>query len=97
VLFNFKTIVSKAGQLRVRSQKKKSVHAFISGYILDSPLLMSDFANQNSAVELYYNPYNTDFWTVKETGEFVYGGGLVYIDTKRVSAYNCNMELIKAA
>ena len=35
-LFNVEFIVSKAGQRRVRDEKKKNVHAFVEGFVVDT-------------------------------------------------------------
>src|SRR5210317_1633937 len=65
-----KFIVSKAGQKRVRDEKKKSVHAFIEGYVVDTreadkyidgewsdQEIENGFTNWTCA---YYNPYECD-------------------------------------
>ena len=53
-------IVSKAGQRRVRDEKKKNVHAFIEGYVVSArrSLELLDFGWE----KVYYNPYKTDHW-----------------------------------
>ena len=49
-------LVSKAGQKRVRREKKKNVHAGVSGYVVDS---IPD-AVYDSCSHLTYNPYRHD-------------------------------------
>ena len=59
VLHFCKFIVSKAGQKRVRDEKRKNVHAYIEGVVVDARetdnLLRFEWST------LYYNPYKTDF------------------------------------
>tara|TARA_R110000851_G_scaffold2316_5_gene9103 strand:- start:28 stop:531 length:504 start_codon:yes stop_codon:yes gene_type:complete len=69
-LQNVKFIVSKAGQRRVRDEKKKNVHAFVEGYVADTRKadkyvdgewsdeeIENGFSNWMCA---YYNPYECD-------------------------------------
>ena len=60
VLNDCKFIVSYAGQRRVRNEKKKNVHAFVEGFVVDAnrSLELLDFGWET----VYYNPYTTDFW-----------------------------------
>lgn len=68
-----KFIVSKAGQKRVRDEKKKNVHAFVEGYVVDSREAdnhvdgnKSDedlFAGKSDWLSVYYNPYKCDGFT----------------------------------
>ena len=60
VLKDCKFIVSEAGQRRVRNEKKKNVHAFIEGFVVDArrSLELLDFGWSS----IYYNPYSTDHW-----------------------------------
>ena len=65
VLNDCKFIVSKAGQKRVRDEKRKNVHAFVEGYVVnarktDNLLPMWD--------SLYYNPYKCEGFTNDVTG-----------------------------
>jgi hypothetical protein len=64
-LANVRFVVSKAGQRRVREEKRKNVHAFVEGQWCDFSLLTMLME------ELYYNPYTCDGFTVKSTGEIV--------------------------
>jgi len=60
VLKDCKFIVSEAGQRRVRNEKKKNVHAFVEGYVVDArrSLELLDFGWSS----VYYDPYSTDHW-----------------------------------
>ena len=56
---NFRFIVCRAGQKRVRETKRKNVHAFIEGYW--TPMRLVPWAScYGDWVELYYNPYTCD-------------------------------------
>ena len=65
-----KFIVSKAGQKRVRDEKKKNVHAFIEGYVVDTREADNYVDGEWSDKEIedgfthwqcaYYNPYECD-------------------------------------
>ncbi len=50
VLKDCKFIVSEAGQRRVRNEKKKNVHAFVEGYVVDArrSLELLDFSGRRS-------------------------------------------------
>lgn len=61
-------VVSKAGQRRVREEKRKNVHAFVEGQWCDGN---ADWQGRWPMEELYYNPYTCDGFTVKSTGEIV--------------------------
>ena len=69
-LSNVKFIVSKAGQRRVRDEKKKNVHAFVEGYVVDTRKADNYVDGEWSDKEIengfthwqcaYYNPYECD-------------------------------------
>jgi len=92
ILRDFKTIVNKKGQERVRREKAKNVHAFIEGYVISHVETNRD-ENQQKLLDfkygqLYYNPYKTDDWTDLETGKAVDCGELADIATDFVLAFN---------
>ena len=70
VLKDCKFIISKAGQRRVRDEKKKNVHAFIEGYVADTRKADKYVDGEWSDKEIengftnwicaYYNPYECD-------------------------------------
>ena len=64
VLKDCKFIVSEAGQRRVRNEKKKNVHAFIEGFVVDArrSLELLDFGWET----VYYNPYTTEHWQLAQ-------------------------------
>ena len=59
VLSDVKFIVSKAGQKRVRDEKKKNVHAFVEGLVVN-PRATDHAYSDTPWDELYYNPYECD-------------------------------------
>ena len=60
VLKDCKFIVSEAGQRRVRLEKKKNVHAFVEGFVVDAR--RTDKLGDFYWSSVYYNPYETDHW-----------------------------------
>jgi hypothetical protein len=72
VLFN----VSKKGQERVRKEKRKNVHATVSGFLVslnelgfNKTTTLNDIKEKfgYQIIELYYNPYITDTFQIKDT------------------------------
>jgi hypothetical protein len=63
-------IVSKAGQKRVRREKRKNVHAFVEGVAIDHVDIDVMIASESQSCyeELYYNPYKCDGFTNTSTG-----------------------------
>ena len=86
-LENVKFIVYKAGQERVRKEKRKNVHAYIEGFVIDTRYADNMVDGHKSDEELdkgrsdweniYYNPYecdgfiNTSTERIAESAEFV--------------------------
>lgn len=77
VLKDCKFIVSKAGQRRVRNEKKKNVHAFVEGFVVNAreadhvDSSVSDAAlceGKSNWQLLYYNPYECDGFESSVTG-----------------------------
>ena len=78
VLQNCKFIVSKAGQKRVRAEKRKSVHSYIKGTVVDARATEHILPFKWDI--LYYNPYTTDFWTMESNGKEVESAEWVDVD-----------------
>ena len=76
VLENCKFIVSKAGQKRVRDEKKKNVHAYVQGAL--AKVRETDFLTDDWT-ESYYNPYHTDTFQDVTTGRPITGAKFVDI------------------
>jgi hypothetical protein len=56
-------VVRKSGRLRVLRERKKNVHAFVRGEIMDTK------HNACTKDRLYYNPYEVDSFMVCKTNE----------------------------
>lgn len=69
VLNQARFVVGKKGQQRVRDEKKKNVHAYVTGYVVDARETMGLLPFEWD--ECYYNPYTTDEWTEKETSRHI--------------------------
>ena len=65
MLKDAKFLVSKAGQARVRREKKKNVHAGVSGYVVDN-IPVSKISTE---AFLTYNPYKHESFVMVDTGE----------------------------
>jgi hypothetical protein len=78
VLHLCKFIVSKAGQKRVRNEKRKNVHSYIEGVVVDARKTNNLLPFEWS--ELYYNPYKTDFWEDRVSGKEVESAEWVDVD-----------------
>ena len=68
--------VSKAGQKRVRDEKKKNVHAKVKGVVVSHP---SDILELEWDT-VYYNPYRTDEFTEQVTKRHVKAAKFVDIE-----------------
>ena len=70
--------VGKAGQRKVRLEKKKNVHAKVKGMVVKSPSEILPLG-WNS---VYYNPYKTDYFTDTQNGRYVDSAKYADIDAK---------------
>lgn len=71
-------IVSNAGRERVRKERRKNVHSYVEGYVVNAR--DTDHLLPFSWQSLYYNPYTTDFWTDMENDRAVQEAQWVDID-----------------
>ncbi|QIA28665.1 hypothetical protein [Phage f2b1] len=60
--------VNEAGRQRVLEEQRKNVHAFVNGTFQGVPR----YSTVEGFREAYYNPYKTDCFIDKETGEELY-------------------------
>ena len=87
VLRDFKMIVNPAGRERVRQEKAKNVHAYVEGHVIDAKeAWMGKLEFEWD--ECFYNPYKTDFWTDKNTYNYVDSGQYADVATDSVLVYN---------
>lgn len=60
-------IVRPAGNARAKLTKQRNVHAFVKGSVSklqDQPAMYISYAQ-----EITYNPFNSEYFTIKKTGE----------------------------
>ncbi len=79
-LTNCSFLVQPAGNRKVREQKKKNVHAYISGfeayrYLPNNHHFKESLVEQG--VEVTYNPYKHTTFVIKETGEEIFSADIV--------------------
>ena len=95
-------IVSKAGQKRVREEKKKNVHAFVDGYILETReadrIVDGDKSDEEilegktSWESICYNPYKYDGFVDPKTGRIAGVAEFASIDNDGILAYSVSYE-----
>jgi len=74
-------IVHKNGQEKVRLEKRKNVHAMISGYLVNK----DDFKlEEYNLIELYYNPYITNTFIIKDTKKEIFEAKFVLAKNNRI-------------
>lgn len=75
ILSNIRMCVQKGGRERVIREKWKNIHAYVSGsYEGDNYLDL----NQDWEV-IYYNPYTTETFINKKTGEPIFHANMAYL------------------
>ncbi|RUL46529.1 hypothetical protein [Lysinibacillus antri] len=70
--------VGRAGQLRVRKERQKNIHAFIVGKFLEND--NQEVIMKDNWKPVYYNPYKTDTFINLENGEPVYKAPRGYLE-----------------
>jgi hypothetical protein len=75
-------VVQPAGRKRVLNEKRKNVHAFVRGFLLEDG---SD-KQVDSMTEVTYNPYLFDSFVAKKTGNPVKKANYAYLCKKSVFA-----------
>jgi hypothetical protein len=78
LITNAKFKVNRAGQLKVRKMKRKSVHAYVEG-------IFSGLTEKTLRKKAYYNPYKTDYFIDWESKENVFEADTVVLKDKRVT------------
>jgi hypothetical protein len=79
-------IVNAAGQNRVRTEKRKNVHSFVEGFVIDAKEYGNMLPYEWSS--LYYNPYKTDHWIESDSGKYVEFAQLVELNILSVIGFN---------
>lgn len=80
VIANASFRVRPAGRERVLKTKRKNVHAFVCGLMLQTNFRFPDFAPR----EAYYNPYKTKTFVDKETKKPIERAQLVVLLPKKI-------------
>lgn len=77
---NASLVVGRKGRERVLATRQKNIHAGVRG-TLDSVgyHAVCTFHSQSGWVEIYYNPYKTETFVVKETGVPVLSAKMVFL------------------
>ena len=70
--------VSKAGQKKVRDEKRKQVHAKVKGMVVENP---SEIIPLHWSTAIY-NPYKTDEFTDVQSGRYLKSAKFVDVDAK---------------
>lgn len=98
-LSDCKFIVSKAGQKRVRDEKRKNVHAFVEGFVVDTREAdevvdgsLTDeqiMLSQTNWEHVYYSPYTCKGFVTLKAGNVVESAKLVdlHSDYKLILTY----------
>ena len=79
---NVKFVVQPAGRKRVLEEKRKNVHAFVRGNLLENPWWFAHretLAQDRDMTKVSYNPYKADHFIREDTGAPVYEAGMVVI------------------
>lgn len=74
--------VNEAGRQRVLQEQRKNVHAFVNGKFLTNFAVVPGL--ENTMREAYYNPYKTETFVDKETGEPIHRAAHVYLKGKKI-------------
>lgn len=78
--------VSQAGRERVLRERRKNVHAYVTGTLLKSEFGFPDLEPR----EAYYNPYKTKTFTDKETNEPVDRASMVMLAPGKIYYWEDN-------
>jgi len=70
--------VGKAGQRKVRDEKRKNVHAKVKGMVVEKPSEILELGWNDA----YYNPYKTDEFTDVQSGRYLKSAKFVDVDAK---------------
>jgi hypothetical protein len=79
-------IVNAAGQKRVRTEKRKNVHSYVEGFVVDKKEYGNMLPYEWNV--LYYNPYKTDHWIESDSGKYVEFAQLVELNIISVIGFN---------
>ena len=79
-------VVSKAGRDRVLREKRKNVHAFVQGHPVKgyrkAVLLQQHRFNPKKGKRVYYNPYESE-WFTDDNGNSVHEANWAYVEATK--------------
>jgi hypothetical protein len=78
--------VQESGRQRVLRERKKNVHAFISGELVDN-VPWDDLCELPASAEVSYNPYRMGSFYKRETGEPIRKAQAVLFEPSAVHAF----------
>ena len=78
--------VRESGRQRVLREKRKNVHAFVTGFVAQSKDVPA--ATKKPGFQVYYNPYKTKTFINKRTKKPVMEADLVMLGDKGIVAWN---------
>jgi hypothetical protein len=78
-LSNCKFIVSEAGRQRVLKTKRKNVHAYVEGELLDFNCI--NWWNRKDFVDVSYNPYKFPWFTTPDNKIVRYSKTVLFLNT----------------
>lgn len=80
--------VREGGLLRVRDEKRKNVHAFVIGNLIDYCIFpCEDLLVPQDGVVVTYDPYKHDTFVIKKTGKPVYNASKVEMVNSKNKIY----------
>lgn len=81
IIKEVKFVISKKGQDRVRKEKRKNVHAKISGFLVSK----DDFdLSKFDLIELYYNPYIHNNFIIRNSNINIFATEFVLAKDNRI-------------
>lgn len=80
-------VVRPAGRQKVRSEKRKNVHAFVKGNVISTNFINFDYSKWRKAT---YNPYVNDTFVDVETGDPVHHAYMVSMNVDSGVYYLAN-------
>lgn len=77
-MVNCSFVVNQKGRLRVIKEKRKNVHAYVSGFLAKP----NEFLGERLSTQISYNPYTHEYFKNKETNEKISVARFCYINAK---------------
>lgn len=88
VLSNVRFIVSENGRQKVIREKKKNVHAFAEGEIVEADGLSKDLIDEKllsyKTRQISYNPYKYPCFFERESKEIIFTAGFIVMKDRKI-------------